>query len=100
MNSISFAFPFNYPGTPPVKGGGGPAGGIRMTVPPPISASSMGVILPPDRKKRKLADKILAQKVRDLVPESQVRLDSRTTECQEGNGRRVVATLRLPMSRS
>ena len=44
-----------------------------MTVPPPISASSMGVVLPPDRKKRKLADKILAQKVRDLVPESQVK---------------------------
>jgi len=62
-------------GTPPVKGGGGPAGGIRMTVPPPISASSMGVILPPDRKKRKLADKILAQKVRDLVPESQAYMD-------------------------
>ena len=43
-----------------------------MTVPPPISASAMGVVLPPDRTKRKLADKILAQKVRDLVPESQV----------------------------
>ena len=62
-------------GTPPAKGGpSGGAGGIRMTVPPPISASSMGVVLPPDRKKRKLADKILAQKVRDLVPESQVSL--------------------------
>ena len=50
----------------------GSGSGVRMTVPPPISASAMGVVLPPDRTKRKLADKILAQKVRDLVPESQV----------------------------
>ena len=32
--------------------------------------SAMG----PDKKKRKLSDKILPQKVRDLVPESQVSL--------------------------
>merc|ERR1711962_345934 len=46
-------------GTPPAKGGVGvgSASGVRMTVPPPISASAMGVILPPDRTKRKLADK-------------------------------------------
>lgn len=64
-------------GTPPAKGGVGvgSASGVRMTVPPPISASAMGVILPPDRTKRKLADKILAQKVRDLVPESQAYMD-------------------------
>ena len=76
MTQLTLFFLSSLSGSTPAKGGApgapGGGGGIRMTVPPPISASSMGVVLPPDRKKRKLADKILAQKVRDLVPESQV----------------------------
>lgn len=62
-------------GTPTSKGGMGSGNAVRMTVPPAVSASSMGVVLPPDRRKRKLADKILAQKVRNLVPESQAYMD-------------------------
>ena len=43
----------------------GTGGGNNMT----NGMNAMG----PDKKKRKLSDKILPQKVRDLVPESQVR---------------------------
>ena len=42
----------------------GASGGGMMT----NGISAIG----PDKKKRKLSDKILPQKVRDLVPESQV----------------------------
>jgi len=58
-------------GTPTTKAASGPSA-VRMTVPPPMPATSL---IAPDKKKRKLADKILAQKVRDLVPESQAYMD-------------------------
>jgi SWI/SNF-related matrix-associated actin-dependent regulator of chromatin subfamily D len=55
------------PGGPPVGPGGPPPGGPHQAM------AAMGGGPKSAKKKKKLADKILPQKVRELVPESQVR---------------------------